>query len=415
MVERLTVDSLRKRVIVLKEEKIKKSRPELGALVQETNKECAALSESLKELHRSDPDEAVHYGLVKTAIEARKLFYEKISRAITIMECAQELTGASIPKINERFSKATSIIGDAMKAHGRYVRAVFVKKYSEFEFHLRKLYELVTQTQSILNRIIGEMKALDDLISEISAYQQIQLEMEKIKENIASLQDNSRKIDAEINEAVSQLARLKGSPEFKKITESAEELERTRHEINREKETATSLISELNRPFRKLEKILDAGEYQMGPETRRILEICIYEPTELISSDEKLTLFEKLLHETTNLANSGKIDLDKRERKNLEIATRFLPSRLKNIKNNLATLVENAETKKKESESPVFDQAGKLENLIKKLEEERKEAQNTVDELKNRVKLKEEELVSRKNNLQKLASEVLGTRVEITF
>ncbi|MEM2889950.1 MAG: hypothetical protein QW358_01190 [Candidatus Hadarchaeum sp.] len=405
---------MQKRATVLKEEKIEKIRPELSALLQEINKECAALSESLKELHGSDPDEEVHHGLVKTAIEARKLFYEKISRAITIMMCEEELTWGSVPKINERFSKATNIIGDAMKAHGRYVRAVFVKKYSEFEFHLRELHDLVMQTQSILNRIIGEIKALDDLISEISAYKRTQLEIEKIKENIASLQDNNRKLDANIDEVVSQLAQLKGSPEFKKAAESVEELERTCHEINKEKETAASSISELNRPFRKLEKILNAGEYQMSPEIRKILEICINGPTELISSDENLTLFERLLHETVKLADSGKIDLDKRERKNLEIAASLLPSRLKNIKNNLTTLVENAETKKRDSESPVFDQAVKLENLIKKLEQERGAAQDTVEQLKNRIKLKEEELVSRKNNLQELASEVLDTRVEIT-
>ncbi|MEM4187733.1 MAG: hypothetical protein QXN56_01015 [Candidatus Hadarchaeum sp.] len=405
---------MQKRATVLKEEKIEKIRPELGALLQEINKECAALSESLKELHRSDPDEEVHHGLVKTAIEARKLFYEKISRAIKIMMCEEELTWGSVPKIYERFSKATNIIGDAMKAHGRYVRAVFVKKYSEFEFHLRELHDLVMQTQSILNRFIGEIKALDDLISEISAYKRTQLEIEKIKENIASLQDNNRKLDANIDEVVSQLAQLKGSPEFKKAAESVEELERTCHEINKEKETAASSISELNRPFRKLEKILNAGEYQMSPEIRKILEICINGPTELISSDENLTLFERLLHETVKLADSGKIDLDKRERKNLEIAASLLPSRLKNIKNNLTTLVENAETKKRDSESPVFDQAVKLENLIKKLEQERGAAQDTVEQLKNRIKLKEEELVSRKNNLQELASEVLDTRVEIT-
>ncbi|MGC8816390.1 MAG: hypothetical protein ACP5PX_01025 [Candidatus Hadarchaeum sp.] len=398
----------------MKEEKIEKNKPQLAALVVEINKIRTPLSLSLKDLYQSEPEDEVHHGLVKSATEARKLFYEKISRAIANMECPQEFTADSLLKFNEKISKATSIIADAMKAHGRYVRAVFGKKYAEFEFHLRKLNELIIQTQPTLNHIIVEINALDGLISEISSYKLTQMEMERIKGNIAHLQDKVKKLEIEINEIASQIARIKVSPEFKRATDLAGELERTRHEISKARESTVCLISELNRPFRKLEKSLKAGELQTVPELEKILEICINEPGELISSEDNLNAFDKLLRRTLELAGCGKIGLDKREMKNLEAAAHSLPSRLKEVKKNLAMLMENAENMKRDSENPLFEEVVKLENLIEKLEEERKESLHAIEQLESKIRDMLEELVSKKNVLQKSAGELLGTKIEIT-
>lgn len=397
-----------------REEKIENCRPQLAASAGEINKVCAALSVTLKEISKSEPEEDVHHGLMKTAAEARKLFYEKISRALVSMECPQEFTADSLPRFNERISKAMDIIADAMKSHGRYVRAVFGKRYSEFEFHLRKLHELTTQTQSTLVRIIGEIKAIDGVISEISAYQQICEGVEKTRENIASLQDSVRKIENDINEKTAQLAGLKKSPEFKRARESIEELEKLRLEISNMLDTAKGLISEFNRPFRKLEKMVNEGRCQMIPEIQRVLKTSINEPLEVISSEENLTNFDRLLQETVELAKSNKINLDRREIKNLESAANSLPLKLRSIKNNLTRLEEAVEVKKTESESPVLDQATKLENLIKSLEQERVKLLEEIRELELKTKLMLDELASKRNNLQKLAAEVLGTKVEIT-
>ncbi|MGQ9788282.1 MAG: hypothetical protein ACUVQM_03105 [Candidatus Hadarchaeaceae archaeon] len=396
-----------------REEKIEKYKPQLAALAGEISKVSGAILTTLKEIGKSEPEGDIHHGLMKTATEARRLFYEKISRGLASVDCPQEFTADSMPRFSERISKATNIIADAMKSHGRYVRAVYVKKYSEFEFHLRKLHELTSQTQSILAKIIGEIKAIDGLTSEISNYKQICENLEKTRKNISSLQDVVKKIENDTNEKMSQLTMLKKSPEFKRAKESIEELEKSKCEINNILETAKGLISEFNRPFRKLEKMLNEGRFQMEPEIQQVLKMCINEPSEVISSEENLNNFENLIQKTVEIAKSKKINLDKREIKNLESAANSLPLRLRGIKSNLTRLSENIEIKKMESEMPVLEQAVMLENLIKSLEQERAKSLDHINELERETKLMLDALAPIKNNLQKLAAEVLGTNVKI--
>ncbi|KUO42395.1 MAG: hypothetical protein APZ16_02880 [Candidatus Hadarchaeum yellowstonense] len=413
-VESFSLDSLKDRVTKMMEEKMEKARSQLTPLTAEINRACAALATALKELYNSDPDEEVHLGLMKSAMEARKLIYDKISRSLGYLNCPQELTSDSLIKFNERISKATDTIADAMKTHGRYVRAVFGQKYLEFESCLRELHEVTIRAQSCITETTGEIQRLNSILSEISLYHQTTREMDQIGEKIKSLRERVNGLEAKINEGSSQLTGLKSSPEFKRATGSAEEFERIKQEISRRREIAAGLISELNRPLRKLEKLVRSGEHRMAPELQKILEVSIKDPAGVIASEETIAAFERLLREAAEIVNSGKIDLDKRERKNLLDAARDLSPQLQQTRNTLITLTAAAEAKKRDSENPVVSQAAELENSIRQQEHELKETLNSIEQLERRIKLMQGELVSRKGKLMTLASEALGVKVEIT-
>jgi len=399
---------------MMKAEKMEIFKPQFNLIMDGINKMCAAISESLKELYGSEPDEEVHPGLMKSAAEARKLLYDKVSRATSYIERRPEFTKEALLTFDERLSKAINIIADAMKTHGRYVRAVFGQKSADFESCLRELHELSLRTHASVEKTVKEIQLLDSILSEISLYEQILQDKDRINDDIKLLQGRAKSIADILKDEASQLTELKSCEEFKRATDSVEEFERTAQEIKRVKSVAAGLITEMSRPFRKMEKLIKSGGHTVAPEVLKILEICITDPSDVISSDENIVAFDKLLREISELANTGKIDLDKRERKKLLDAVQSLAAGLKAIKNNLTNLTTHAEAKKRASENPVIVQAGRLEDLIKQHEHDLKEVHAAIEQLDEKFKLMQEKLVSKKENLKKLSSDAMGTKVELT-
>ncbi|MFH1821268.1 MAG: hypothetical protein ABH852_02355, partial [Methanobacteriota archaeon] len=263
-------------------------------------------------------------------------------------------------------------------------------------------------------RIMKEIQNLDFIISEISQYEQIKQDVEKIKEDIKSLEGRAKTIEDTVKEESTRLAKLKTSEEFKRATDSAKELEHTKQEINKVRGTAVSRISEMSRPFRKVEKLLKTGSHSIENDASRILKICITDPAVVISSDENIAALDKLLHETSELVNAGKIDLDKREKKNTLYAAQRLVAELRSIKNNLANLDRRTDAQKRASESPAIGQTVKLENLKNQHEHDLEEARASIEELHKKSKQMQEELVSKRASLKKLAGDAIGVIVEFT-
>lgn len=412
--EKFTIDALRDRIAKVKSEKIENFKVQFNPLLDEINSTCATLSETLRALSISDPDSNIDAGLVKSAMEARKLLFDKVSRAIANIGRCSEITGDGISIFSERLSKAINLTTDAVKTHGRYVRAVFGEKSSEFESSLRALHELAMHVHTSIENMGKEIQSLDSVLNEISLQGQMAQEIDKDNEDIKSLERRTKDIEDDLKDERARLEELKAGEEFKRATDSAREFERTEQEIARLKGDVISRVSEMNRPFRKLEKLIKSGGHSVESEIVRILDVCIYNPAEVILSQENLTAFERLLRETTGLANAGKIDLDKHERKNTLDASQRLVAELNAIKDKLTSLGGLSEAQKKAASSPIIEQAVKLETLIKQREYNLNETRAAIEERSKKSKAMQQELVSRRERLKKLAGEVLGITVEIS-
>ncbi len=413
-VENFTMDSLRDRMTKIRSEKIERFKPQFNQLLNEISGACAALSEALRSLYASDPEGEVDPGLAKSANEARKLLFDKVSRAISGIGRCSDFNSESLAAFDERLSKAVNQTTDAVKTHGRYVRAVFGDKATEFEASLRGLHELAMRAHTEIVNAIKETQAFDSVLSEISRQGQLAQDIGKTNEDIMSLESRAKDIEETLKDERAQLETLKAGDEFKLAMDSAKEFERTGQEINRLRGTVVSLVSELNRPFRKLEKLIKSGGHSAESEVKRVLEICIINPIEVISSKENLVAFEKLLRETAELANTDKIDLDKREKKNALEASQSLAAELGGIRDRLASLSSQIAAQKKAADSPVVEQTVKLESLIKQREYSLSETRAAIAELGKKAKLMDEELISKREGLKKQASETLGVIVELS-
>jgi len=415
VLEKLNLDALRERVDKLRKEKLETVKPTLNAILEEIARARGILLNDLKKLAEAGPSEEVHLGLLKTCTEARKLLTEKMTRALAEIERNTELTTGALEAFDGKLTKAINLTTDATAIHGRYVETIFGPEFAAVRSSLRRLNELVGQTHTTVERTLSESRILDSISLEINFQTELIQYSKKTQEDIKSLESLSKETEERVKNEREQLKQLMSGEEFKHAVETMRELKQTELEINHVKGEVTSAFSDISRPLRKLEKLVSSGEHQMDREKIKTLDLCITNPLEIISSDEKTQLAEKLLQETAKLLEDGKIKLNERERRKKLERIRKLAARLKEFKRYLELLNQRLETQRQALEHPIQKQISKLEQSIAQHESELNHIKTSIGELGQKSKLTEKEIEEKRANLEKLAGEIIGTKVELTF
>lgn len=411
--EKFSLDSLLERVIKLRAEKIENFRGQLNTVLEEISRGRDALLYNLRELASFEPGEDIHPSLLKSATEARKLLIDKISRAVSGLGAPSDFSNEALSTFNERLSKSVNLTTDAMTAHGRYVKAVFEQKAAALEYRIRNLQQLLMQARTSVQESVKEISSLDSIISTINWLVEAEKEVNGIHDNIRSLESRVKEIEVILKEEEDKLGKIKSSDDFKLAQDSLKNLARIENDINRLRGTAVSRISDMSRPFRKLEKLVQSGGCSLEKEKVEALKTCINDPVAIISSDENIERLESLLRETAELLRSGDIYLDERDRrKKIDIAKR-LSGELRDIKRNLDYLKGQLAEQRRLSESPILMRASGIERAINDHKLELSQVRSTIDELGKRSKRIVEEMASKREDLKKSASNVLGVKVEL--
>jgi hypothetical protein len=414
---KLTIDSLQERVDELKREKLADAQSKLNPLLNRLSGERESLLNGLKTLSKVELTGEVYSGLRKSAIEARRLLVDKLTRAFSAIQPRGEFSTDYLATLNNMLTKTVNLTTDAVAAHGRYVRALFARQFDIIELHLRRLYELAIEIHTLTETTLKEMRSLDSISSKISSRKELFRRIENLQANAKSLEGQTTELEKLIEDESTQLARLVNSKEFKSVDASGRELEQIEHEMANVRGAASSAISALSRPLRKMEKLVAAGKYQMDREEIKILELCIENPLEIFSSGEKLAAAEALLRRMIGLLEEGRISLGDRERKKrTKLASELLEEkRLLELGRRLERLHAQREAKKRAREgSPLLRQRAELERLIKKHRLDLERTRKAIEDLHRESQLTAEEMDKNRGELKKVVSSVLGAELEIT-
>ncbi|MBA7501897.1 hypothetical protein ES706_00472 [subsurface metagenome] len=416
-VEELSIDSLGERVGKLKQEKLSETQSKLNAMLDRLSEEREALLKELKTLSEAEPTDEVYPGLHKTALEARRLLADKLTRAVTAIERRGGFSTDELATLNSRLTKMVNLTTDAIATHSRYVRALFGSHFNSAELRLRRLHGLVREVNVLIEGTLGKMRSLDLVSSKISSQKELLHRIEDMRTNAKSLENQVVALEKLIENESNQMARLINSEEFKSLDASGRELERIEREIAQVKGAASSAISGLSRPFRKMEKLVTAGECQMDREMIKVLELCIENPLEVLSSDEKIASTNALLQKMIELLEGGKISMDDRERKKrMKLARELLEEKkLLKLKERLAHLHADMEIQKRAREqTSLLKQKAELEESIEKYRSDLKRARATIEELHRESQLAEKDIDKNLREIEKLATEVIGAIVKLT-
>ena len=415
--EKLSIDSLEERVNKLKREKLAEAQSTLNIMLDRLSEEREALLKELKTLSDAKPTDEAYPGLRKTALEARRLLAEKLTRATTSIQRRGEFSTDDLAILDGKLTKMVNLMTDAIATHGRHVRALFGPRLNAIELRLRRLHGLVREVHALIEGTRGGMRSLDLISSKISSQRELLHRIESMRTDAKSLENQVTMLKKLIENESDQLARLINSEEFKSLDASGRELERIEREIAQVKDATSSAISGLSRPLRKMEKLVRAGEYQMDREMVKVLELCIENPLEVLSSDEKIASTDALLQKMIELLEEGKISMDDRERKKrMELARGLLDEKkILKLKERLTLLYDRREIQTRAREqTSLFKQKAELEGSIEKHKSDLKHARATIEELHRDSQRAEKDIDKNLRELEKLATEAIGATIELT-
>lgn len=413
LVEKLSLDAFLERVKKVRGERLENSKPKLNAMFGVMFKEREVLLNELKTLANAEPAEVLHPALLKTATEAKKLLIDKMTRALLDIGSPPEISINALAAFDGRLTKIINLTNDAMILHGRYVQTAF-GKLAAVQSHLRELHERFRQAHAIIEETLRESDALNSLHLEIESQKALIQNAEKTRADVESLQRRVTEIEGKLKDEKNALTQLLSSEEFKRAADSRQKLENVESEINHMKSEVVSAFSDISRPLRKLGKLVTSGEHQMDREVIKTLELCLNDPVEVLSSDEKIASAQSLLRQTTKLLSEGKIEFDKDERRKKLERTEKLAVELGEFKRRLEILNRQLEALGREAEHPVQKQVTELKQAIHQREGELTQVKTLIDDLSKKSTQLEEEIKDKRVKLEKLASEALGTKIELT-
>lgn len=415
--EELSVDSLEARVDGLKREKLAETNSRLSAILGGLSEERETFLKELKALSEAEPTEDVYAGLRKSAFEARRLLAEKLTRATTYIQKREEFSLQDLKELDDQLAKTVNLTTNAIVTHGRYVRVLFGPPLTAIELRLRRMHGLIKEAHTLIEGTLEKMRSFDSVSSKISSHRQLLHRIQDMRNSANSLKGQVEVLEGLIKEEDKKLEQLVNSEEFKGLDASRRELERIELEVAQVGGAASSAISELNRPLRKMEKLVRVGEYRVDRELIEVLESCIENPLEVLSSEEKIASTHALLKKLLELLEGGKISMgDHERRKRIELARELLEEKkLKKLKQRLVDLEKEREIQKRACEqTPLLKQKTGLEESTQKHRSELDRLRTTIEELNRESQIAEGDVGKNLHELEGLATEAVGTKIVLT-
>jgi hypothetical protein len=361
--------------------------------------------------------EEVHAGLYKAVDEARRLFIDKLTRALQSIRPPNTTTSSDLIAFDSSLTRAVNLMTDAIAAHYYYIARLFAQHLHIIKSYLRELQNFAKDIHISVEKTLSEIRSLEDVSSKIVLHIDLVKQSENLRTNIAPLEQRATDLEGLVNAERAQLAQLIDDKEFKQLECSQQELKQIEHEFSQAKTVAAHTILNFSRPLRKMRKLVTDGEYRMDGETAKILDICIENPIDIFQSDEKLAATAVLLSKMIELIEKDKISLETREhKKRVEDARSVIENKtLIELKEN----IEQLNSRKRalddfHQKSPLLKKKTELEHALERHTLDLEHVKKSLEELRRDLQRSDEEINRNKNELEETASKVVSTAVKIT-
>jgi hypothetical protein len=416
-IESVSIEALRERIDALKMEKLAAAQPKLTVDFNKIVEKKERILSGLKNLAAAESTEEVHAGLYKAVDEARRLFIDKLTRALQSVRPPNTTTSSDLITFDNSLTRAVNLMTDAIAAHYYYIARLFAQHLHLIKSYLRELQNFAKDIHIIVEKTLSEIRSLEDVSSKIVLHIDLVKQSENLRTNIAPLEQRAIDLDGLANTERAQLAQLIDDKEFKQLERSQQELKQIEHEFSQAKIVAAHTIFNFSRPLRKMRKLVTDGEYRMDGETAKILDICIENPIDIFQSDEKLAATAVLLSKMIELIEKNKISLETREhKKRVGDARSIIENKtLTELKEN----IEQLNSRKRalddfHQKSPLLKKKTELEHALERHTLDLEHVKKSLEELRRDLQRSDEEINRNKNELEETASKVVSTTVKIT-
>jgi len=416
-VKEFSLDTLEEEI-----EKLKKDK--LGAIGEEVRLHIEGIAMAredikalTKALAQAEISGEVYVGLDRSVREARRLFIDKVTRAIDGIEQPKELTWHGLLALNDSLGRAVNLTTDAGATHGRRASMLFGQQVRAIYQSIDRLQGLAAEFKGIVEAKKEDIQVLNEISARITNQKNLIQKLTHLRAQKGELENRAGGLENTLRAEQVELDGLIDGQELKQIERARQELDQIEQRIARLRSEAASAISGLQRPFKKMRKLALDGKHPLGRDKFGMLNLCIDEPLEAFLSDgEDLPRLTALLQDLKNIIEGGQIELNPRERrKKLEQIRGMLGGALLELRREHdGILVEKVEKERAYITSPLLKQRAELERSLEARRSELEKIQSELKGLSGEMEKIEGEIGRGRSELEGKASAVLGAKLKIT-
>jgi hypothetical protein len=415
-VKEFSLESLEEELKSIKKNRLAGVEEAIKPKIEEIAWTCASIKASAKALAKAEVAEEVHARLDKTVQEARRLFIDKVIRAVEGLRPPEELTWQNLISFGESLGRAVNLVTEASATHGRFISILYKHQVQEIYQWIHKLQGLAVGFKSFIDEKTGETEIFDDALSKISRQKEMIEKLKHMHEQKASLEVGAKDLETRVKSKSKELEQMINSKELKQAEEMRRELENIKQNTARLSSEISSAISSLHRPFKKMKRLALDGKHPLDRDKLKMLDLCIEEPLNAFLSDEvNLPRLIALLKEVEKAVESGEVELSPRERRKRlgQIKTMLDGGLLELRRKYEKMLMEKAAKEEAYASSPILKKKAELEKSLEAHRSELKKIQSEFKEISKDIEKIEEEIKRNKSELEDEASTLLGVKLKI--
>lgn len=400
--EKISLDDMGERLEEEKERSLEEVEGDVEPLLAKISNILDKIRDLEEDLSDAESAEEVHPNLYKSSKEAKRLLLKKVNRASERIDVPEETGWDKLLSFNRSLQKTNNLLKNAIVSHGQQVGALFSGEMDRLRRLTSRLKSLSKDLNTSLRKRKLRLDDFDELSDNISERDQIIEKKGEMEEKIEELESQREELEEELEDEKDSLESLEKSQRFEKL----EDMKGRRKNLDQRKERVRrkidSMISDLARPLRKMDKMIERGEHMVSHEVLDGLDLYLDDPAQAaLSEEEGLPKLKATLEELKTLLD-GKMKLGERERrKRLEEVREIVDEDgIEELRDKYFQYEEKSEELKEEIESSsLLDKREKLEESIDKRrsELERKEEgigkiEKELSDLQGEVEEKEDEI-----------------------
>lgn len=414
-VERLSIEEVRKRLKERRRRSIQETEKNVQPLLEKISNIRGKIEDLSDSLATAESSEEVHPNIYKSAREAQRLLLRKVDRATGGIKIPSESNWEELLDFNRSLQDVNNLLKNATVSHGSQVAILFGSKVDRLKRLTDGLKSLSKELNTSLRKRNLKLEKLDGLLEDISERENLLEREENLRGGIEELKDRKQEIQESYAKTKSSLESLKRSQRFEEL----EEIKQKRKELARQRKKIRkkidSTISDLARPIRKMDKLIERNEHMVSREVLDALDSYLDNPVQAaLSEEEGLPKFNAMLQELEGLLE-GKMKLSNRERrKRLEEVQDIIENRKVAGFRGKYFQIENKqeELEEERKSSPLLEKKNRLEGSMRDKESELNGVKGKIEESESKLSRIEGQIKSKSEKIREAAKSILEVEIK---
>ncbi|KXB08392.1 hypothetical protein AKJ55_01070 [candidate division MSBL1 archaeon SCGC-AAA382M17] len=414
-VEEISIKEVEDRVENEKNRIIREAEEEVQPLLEKISNIQTKIDNTSDSLRGAESAEEVHPNLYKSAQEARRLLLKKIDRATGRIRVPSEPEWNELLDFNRSLQDANNLLKNGILSHGSRVAALFESKVNKLRRLMDSMQSLSRELNKSLRKANLKLEEFDDLVEDISEKDRLLNQKSGLKKKVEKLQGSKTEIEKSLERKEKSLESLKRSQRFKDLKDTKKEIKNLSRQEKLTKKKIDSAISELARPLRKLDKMIERDEHMVSSKVLEALDSYLDDPVQAaLSEEESLPKLKAMLHELEEVLED-KMRLSDRERRKRIDEVRGLreDKKVERLREKYIRIRDRRQELEKERQSSsLLEKKDRLEGSVEDKKSELRNVENKLSKIKKNLSEVEEKVQDKKTEIRKNVRDLLDAKVK---